>query len=86
MAQDHRRFVAKEIREEADYVHYEIWVDRTLLCVVWVSARQRQTYGSKPLEEWCRRHEESLKVAGIIGVDLSNEILKRWARAAVSGT
>ena len=72
MAQDHRKFVAKEIREETDKVYYEIWVDRTLLGVVWISTRQKETYGSKPLEEWCRRHEESLKFAGIMGVDLSN--------------
>jgi hypothetical protein len=82
MAQDHRKFVAKEIREESNKVYYEIWVDRTLLCIVWISARQKETYGSKPLEEWCRRHEESLEIAGISSVDLSNEILKRRARAA----
>ena len=85
IAQDRRKFVAKEIREESDKVYYEIWIDRTLLCVVWISAGQRETYGSKPLEEWCRRHEESLRIAGITGVDLSNEILKRRVRAAAGG-
>jgi hypothetical protein len=77
MAQDRRKFVAKEIREERDKVYYEIWVNRTLLCVVWISVRQRNTYGSKCLEEWCRVHEEFLKNAGITGVDLSNEIFKK---------
>ena len=53
-AQEPRKFVAKEIREETDKVYYATWVDRTLLCVVWISAKRRETYGSKPLEEWCR--------------------------------
>ena len=85
MAQDHRKFVAKEIREESDKVCYEIWVDRALLCIVWISAQQRVTYGNKLLEEWCRRHEESLRIAGITRVDLSDEILKRRVRAAAGG-
>lgn len=33
------------------------------------------------LEEWCRRHEESLKIAGIASVDLTNETFIK-ARAA----
>jgi hypothetical protein len=82
MAQDRRKFVAKEIREERDKVYYEIWVDRALLCIVWISAQQRMTYGDAFLQEWYRRHEESLKSAGIAGVDLSNEVLKGNARAA----
>jgi hypothetical protein len=76
--------LAKEIREQDRQVCYEIWADRALLCIVWISAEQRETYGSKVLEYWCRRHEESLKVAGIAGVDLSDEILKVIARAASS--
>ena len=85
MAQDRRKFIAKEIREEDRQVCYEIWADRALLCIVWISAEQRETYGSKVLEDWCRRHEEYLKVAGIAGVDLSDEILKLIARTASSG-
>ena len=79
MAQDRRKFIAKEIREEARQVCYEIWADRVLLCIVWISAEQRKTYGSKVLEEWCRRHEDSLKIAGITGVDLNNEIFEMSA-------
>lgn len=74
MAQDRRKFIAKEVREEESKVCYEIWIDHTLLCVVWISAEQRTTHGSKTLEEWRRRHEESLKKAGIAGVDLTNEM------------
>jgi hypothetical protein len=75
VTQDKRKFVAKEIREEGNRVCYEIWVEHALLVVVWISARQRATYGSKFLEDWCRRHEERLKNAGIVDIDLDNETL-----------
>jgi hypothetical protein len=41
-----------------------------LLCIVWMPARQKKTHGEKFLTEWCRRHEESLKNAGIVDIDL----------------
>lgn len=86
MAQDHRKFIATEIREEDEKVCYEIRVDRALLCIVWISIKQKTTHGTKPLEDWCRRHEESLKNAGIVAVDLSKEIFEMGARAATSGS
>ena len=86
MAQDRRKFIAKEIRQVDDKVCYEIWIDQALLCIVWISIRQKETHGTRLLEEWCRRHEESLRNAGIAGVDLSNEILEMSARSATSGS
>ena len=53
-----------------------MWIDHVLLCIVWISAEHRVIHGIKSLEEWCRRHEENLKDAGIVRVDLSREILK----------
>jgi len=85
MDQDRRKFIAKEIRKEDNKVCYEMWIDHALLCVVWISVKQKATHGTKFLEDWCRRHEESLKNAGIVGVDLSNEIFEMSARAASSG-
>jgi len=76
MAQDRRKFIAKEIREEGSKVCYEIWVDQTLLCIVWLSAKQLAARGNKFLEDWCRRNEGPLKNAGIAGVDLNEEICK----------
>jgi hypothetical protein len=76
MAQDRRKFIAKEIREEGNKVCYEIWIDHALLCIVWISVRQRGTHGNKFLEDWCRRHEERLKNAGIAGIDLNEENLQ----------
>ena len=86
MVQDRRKFIAKEIREENNKPCYEIWIDHALLCIVWISVKQKATHGAKPLEDWCRRHEESLKNAGIAGVDLSNEIFQMSARAASRGS
>jgi hypothetical protein len=86
MAQDRRKFIAKEIREEDNKVCYEIWIDHTLLCIVWISIKQKATHGTKLLEDWCRPHEESLKNAGITGVNLSEEIFEMHARAASSGS
>jgi hypothetical protein len=76
MAQDRRKFIAKEIREEGSKVCYEIWVDQTLLCIVWLSAKQRAAHGNKFLEDWCRRNEKPLRHAGIAGIDLNEEIYK----------
>ena len=70
MAEDHRKFVAREIREEGGRVCYEIRIDDALLCIVWMPARQKKTHGEKFLTEWYRRHEESLKNAGIVDIDL----------------
>ena len=81
MTPDRRKFIAKEIREENNKVCYEIWIDHGLLCIVWISVKQRATHGNKFLEEWCRRHEESLEMAGIAGVDLTNEIFGVNTRA-----
>ena len=47
MSHDHRKFIAKEIREEHNKVCYEIWADRALLCIVWISVRQKATHGTK---------------------------------------
>jgi hypothetical protein len=83
LAQIHQ-FIAKEIRKVDNKVCYEIWIDTALLCmVVWISATQKRTHGKTFLEEWCRRHEESLKIAGIVGVDLTNETFIK-ARAATN--
>ena len=73
MAQYYRKFAAKEIREEDDKVWYEIWTDRALLCIVWIPAKQRATHGTRYLEDWCRRNEESLKNASIMRIDLCKE-------------
>ena len=76
MIRDNRKFVAKKVREDDNKVCYEMWIDHVLLCIVWISAEHRVIHGIKSLEEWCRRHEENLKDAGIVRVDLSREILK----------
>ena len=68
-----RKFIAREIREEANKVCYEIWIDKELLCIVWISAKQRATHGTRFLEDWCRRHEKSLKNVGISRIDLCKE-------------
>jgi hypothetical protein len=81
IARDWRKFMAKEIREVDNKVCYEIWIDRTLLCMVWISTKQKRTHGKAFLEEWCRRHEESLAIAGIAGVDLTNETLMKACAA-----
>lgn len=86
MAQDRRKFIAKEIREEGNKACYEMWIDRALLCIVWISVKQRTSHGTTLLEAWCRRHEVSLKHAGIAGIDLSNECFDMSARAATSGS
>jgi hypothetical protein len=86
MAQDRRKFIAKEIRKEDNKVCYEIWIDHALLRIVWISVKQKATHGTKLLEDWCLRHEESLKNAGIAGVDLSNEVFEMSVRAAASGS
>jgi len=76
MDADHRKFMAQEIREEEGRVCYEIRIEDVLLCIVWIPARQKKTHGEKFLTEWCRRHEESLKNAGIVGIDLNVEALR----------
>jgi hypothetical protein len=73
MAQYQRKFVAKEIRQEDNKVCYEIWTDHALLCIVWISVKQRATHGTRLLEDWCLRNEEFLKNAGVAGVDLCKE-------------
>jgi hypothetical protein len=77
MAEGSREFLAQEIREECGRVCYEIWVESTLLCIVWIPARQSKTHGEKFLTEWCRRHEGSLKNAGIVGIDFEHGNLVR---------
>jgi hypothetical protein len=85
-----RKFMAQEIREEGGRVCYEIRVEdsllceNTLLCIVWIPAKQKKTHGEEFLTEWCRRHEESLKNAGIVSIDLNAEALKARATSARS--